>query len=76
MNEVTRRLVERQRQINKLQENGSLPEAHLRASVVNQVYGSWAGLFKNHTNLIRDDIQSLYPKGVRLVIDDDNEDNS
>lgn len=74
MNEMTRRLAERQRQINKMKKTGSLPEAHLSASVVNQVYKSWADLFKNHTDLVSNDFQSLYPKGINVVIDDELED--
>ena len=71
MNDATRRNVERQLQLNRAQGNGTVPEAHLRASVINKAYGSWANLFKNHTDILENDIKSLYPKGVKVVIDKD-----
>lgn len=69
MNDSTRKNVERQIALNSTTHN--MPEAHLRASVVNQAYGSWANLLKNHTDIVANDLKSLYPRGCCVVIDDD-----
>jgi len=69
MKDSTRRNVEQQIRINNAR--GKRSEAHLRASVVNQAYGSWAKLLTKHSNILANDIQKLYPDGIKVVIDND-----